>query len=132
MGLEAVLLGYPLALHLAFSPFEVGNIHWGQEQLIRLQARILYAYREKCGGGDTRDGQEQEPTAPVPPLFRPASIFTCFSGMSPGTPHSPPLVVGTKFLGNPSCEWGQRRQETRSQPPMSSSARLVSVWAGTR
>lgn len=114
---EAVLLGYPLALHLAFSPYEVGNIHWGQEQLIRLQAQILCAYREKCGGGDTRDGQEQEPTAPVPPLFRPASIFTCISGMSPWYPAFTSPRGGDQVSGQPLLRMGSTNDKSPDPNP---------------
>lgn len=69
VGLEAVLLGYPLALHLAFSPYEVRNIHWGQEQLVRVTSTYYKAHIGKGdGGGDSRDGHEQQNLLPQCPF----------------------------------------------------------------
>lgn len=101
MGLEAVLLGYPLALHLAFSPYEVGNIHWGQEQLIRVTSTEFIRILEKGVMVVILETARNRNPQPQSPFFGQGASSRAPRGCLLGTPHSPPLVVGIKFLGNP-------------------------------
>lgn len=116
MGLEAVLLGYPLALHLAFSPYEVGNIHWGQEQLIRVTSTEFIRILEKGVMVVILETARNRNPQPQSPFFRPGSIFTCASGMSSWYPAFTSPRGGDQVSGQSLCEWGQRQLETRSQP----------------
>lgn len=106
MGLEAVLLGYPLALHLAFSPYEVGNIHWGQEQLIRATSTDFMRILGKGVMVVIFETARNRNLLPQSPLFRPGSIFTCVSGMSPWYPAFTSPRGGDQVSGQPLLRMG--------------------------